>query len=74
VIQRIPSWVDHGHHFLVVPETFNWLVECVRLMLDTHYPVDVFDGSTGDPGDLFLTSLREALKQLEPPDPEIGRP
>ena len=44
-------------------ETIDW----IRTWLDTHYPPDVFDGSSGDLGALTIAALREAVKMV-PPD------
>ena len=44
--------------------SFNDLVADVRLMLDTHYPADVFPGTSGEGGPGFVAKLREALAVL----------
>jgi hypothetical protein len=49
---------------LVVPDSFDGLVEAVQWILDHHYPADVFTGESGDPGAVFVAKLREALEAL----------
>jgi hypothetical protein len=43
---------------------FNDFVVILHQFL-THYPEDIFDGSSGDPGPHFVVKLREALKELD---------
>lgn len=43
---------------------FTDLVEVARALLDLRYPADVFDGSSGHPGPVFVSKLREALEAL----------
>jgi len=33
----------------------------------TNYPPDIFDGSSGDPGPLFVVALRKAINDLPTP-------
>ncbi len=44
---------------------FDDLVGILRWILDAHYPPEIFDGSSGDPGPVFIARLREALAGLE---------
>lgn len=46
---------------------FDDLVGILRWILDAHYPPEIFDGSSGDPGPVFIARLREALAGLEKP-------
>lgn len=46
---------------------FDDLVGILRWILDAHYPPEIFDGSGGDPGPVFIARLREALAGLEKP-------
>ena len=43
---------------------FWTLVAIIRSSLEAHYPEDLFDGSSADPGPRFVCALREALKLL----------
>lgn len=36
-----------------------------RVLLDAHYPADIFDGSSGDPGPGYIVALREALRHVD---------
>jgi hypothetical protein len=45
--------------------SFDTLAYIARVILDKHYPADVFDGSSGDPGPVFVARFREALEQVE---------
>lgn len=40
------------------------LVSIARTILNTKYPADVFDWSSGDMGPVFVTKLREAIQLL----------
>lgn len=44
---------------------FDDLVGILRFILDAHYPPEIFDGSSGDPGPVFIARLRQALAGLE---------
>lgn len=44
---------------------FYGLVGLVRLILNIHYPLDVFDGSSQDKGPRFTVKLHEALAVLD---------
>lgn len=44
---------------------FDDLVGILRWILDAHYPPEIFDGSSGDSGPVFIARLREALAGLE---------
>jgi len=48
------------------PEKWSFwtLVRIAELLLARAYPEDVFDGSSGDPGPVFVVKLREALAVL----------
>ena len=47
---RDPDWKTY------IELTEQWL---------THYPADIFDGSSGDKGPLFVVAVRKALQNLE---------
>lgn len=51
----------------VVPldDSFDSLVSTVRLILERHYPADVFTGQGGDPGNVFVGYVRSALEALD---------
>lgn len=44
----------------------DWLtyIELTKQWL-AHYPADIFDGSSGAPGPLFVVAIRNALAALE---------
>lgn len=44
---------------------FAVLVEMTKGILDAYYPSSVFDGSSGDPGPVFIRKVRVAIKGLE---------
>lgn len=44
---------------------FDDLVGILRWILDAHYPPEIFDGSSGDTGPVFIAQLREALAGLD---------
>lgn len=46
-------------------DSFDGLVQTVRLILERHYPEDVFTGQGGDPGNVFVGGLRFALEALD---------
>ncbi len=52
---REPSWKTY------ITITEQWL---------THYPPDIFDGSSGDPGPLFVVAIRKAVNTLLKKDDE----
>jgi len=45
------------------PSWEEFIALCHRWM--EKYPPDIFDGSSGDPGPLFVVALRDALTALE---------
>lgn len=50
---------------------FDTLVFVAQTLLDRHWPADVFDGSSGDPGPVFVARLRDALS-ARPAPPQEG--
>ena len=44
--------------------SFSTLLLIARQLLETKYPEEVFNGSSGDPGPVFVAKLREALKSV----------
>jgi len=47
---------------------FYDLVEMIKEILEHTYPLDVFDGSSGDTGPLFTSKLHEAMSLLTSKD------
>lgn len=47
-------------------EDFGALVALCEQIVDTHYPVRTFDGSSGDRGVRFVAAIRRALADLGP--------
>jgi hypothetical protein len=47
-------------------EAWNAVVKVGRTLLDEYYPADIFDGSSGDAGALYIVALRNALAALDP--------
>jgi hypothetical protein len=45
-------------------EDWDAIVTIGEAILDHHYPASVFDGSSGDPGPLYVVALREALARV----------
>lgn len=45
---------------------FYDLVKIAQTMLDSIYPLDLFDGSSGNPGAVFTSRLHHALEALTP--------
>ena len=45
-------------------EDWDAIVTIGEMILDRHYPASVFDGSSGDPGPLYIVALREALAKV----------
>lgn len=50
---------------LAQDQAWDAVVLIGRELLDTYYPADVFDGSSGDPGPVYVAALRNALNRLK---------
>jgi hypothetical protein len=58
------DWVQHADHLAAraadaaeIERLHTW--EGLMSLLDEHYPAEVFDGSSGDPGARIVASTRE---------------
>jgi len=50
---------------LAQDKAWDAVVEVGQALLDHYYPVDVFDGSSGDPGPEYVVALRNALERIK---------
>jgi hypothetical protein len=44
--------------------SFGTLVRIAETLLEANHPPEVFDGSSGDPGPVFVARLRDALAEI----------
>lgn len=57
-------------HAIIDEMGFYDLVRVARRLLEMAYPLDLFDGSSGDSGAVFTAKLHEALNVLPPNNPK----
>ncbi len=53
------------HYSLVDQWAWEKVVRIGKRILDIAYPEDMFDGSSGDPGPLYVVALRDALVAID---------
>ncbi len=55
-------------------DTLPWpkVERIARRILARHYPPDIFDGSSGDPGPVITSALHKALTQIDAARAETG--
>ena len=49
---------------IIQDEWWNTILFVGREVLDRHYPAEIFDGSSGDPGPAYIVALRKALSDV----------
>ena len=47
-------------------QAWDAVIKIGHSLLDHYYPAEIFNGSSGDTGPLYVVALRNALDALEP--------